>query len=132
MNNALRGARLLAIFALVPLVGCQSFYRPEGPSKVAQRAPIESGPSTQRRGPDGYPLLGAFPSSAATQLTDATVNAERSGLQGAQAGQGSAGANAAADYDRSLAEAKALRLKTHQDVDAAIVTSGPGGDTGTN
>lgn len=87
MINALRGASLLAICAVLPLVGCAPLMRPEGPSKVAQRAPIDSGPSTQRRGPDGYPLLGAFPSSAAPQLADAEVNAERSGLQGAQAGQ---------------------------------------------
>ena len=132
MINALRGARLLAIIALVPLVGCQPLFRPEGPSKMAQRAPIDSGPSTQRRGSDGYPLLGAFPSSAAAQLPDATVNAERSDLQGAQASQGTAGTNAAAEYDRSLAQARALRLKTHQDVDAAITAGGLDGDTGTN
>ncbi|BDA85038.1 hypothetical protein Sa4125_25800 [Aureimonas sp. SA4125] len=132
MNNVLRGARLLAIVALVPLGGCETFFRPEGPSKVAQRAPIDSGPSTQRRGPDGYPLLGAFPSSAAAQLPDATVNAERGGLQGAKVGQGTEGATAAADYERSLAEARALRLKTVQDVDAAIAEVGPDGSTGTN
>ncbi|GGD18579.1 hypothetical protein [Aureimonas glaciei] len=132
MINALRGASLLAIFVVLPLVGCAPLMRPEGPSKVAQRAPIDSGPSTQRRGPDGYPLLGAFPSSAAPQLADAEVNAERSGLQGAQAGQGTEGATADADYARQLAEANALRLKTRQDVDAAVATGGPDGDTGTN
>ena len=132
MINASRGARLLAIFALVPLVGCAPLIRPEGPSKVAQRAPIETGASTQRRGPDGYPLLGAFPSSAAAQLPDATVTEERADLQGAAGSQGTAGATAAADYARSLAEARALRLKTRNDVDAAIATGGPDGDTGTN
>jgi hypothetical protein len=132
MINALRGASLLAIFVVLPLVGCAPFMRPEGPSKMAQRAPIDSGPSTQRLGPDGYPLLGAFPNSAAPQLADGEVTTERSGLQGAQAGQGTAGATADADYARQLAEARALRLKTRQNVDAAIAAGGLDGNTGTN
>lgn len=116
-----RDMRLVAVLALAPLLAaCNSLIPEEGPSKLAMRPRIDSGPSNQRLGPDGYPLLGAFPNSAAPQLTEPTVVAERGSLKATAAVQNAGASTAAADYRRKLAEAAAARAQAHRQVDAAV------------
>jgi hypothetical protein len=125
-----RDLRLVAVLALVSvLAGCGTLVPAEGPSKLAQRPKIDSGPSAQRLGPDGYPLLGAFPKSAATQLPEPTVVAERNSLKATATVQNTGAGTAGADYQRSLAEAAALRAETRRKVDAAVAN---GAGTGTD
>lgn len=116
-----RDLRLVAVLALIPLLAaCNSLIPEEGPSKLAMRPRIDSGPSNQRLGPDGYPLLGAFPNSAARQLSERTVVAERGSLKATAAVQNAGASTAAADYKRKLAEAAAARAQAHRQVDAAV------------
>ena len=116
-----RDMRLVAVLALAAaLTGCGVLVPAEGPSKLAQRPKIDSGPSAQRLGPDGYPLLGAFPKSAAAQLPEATVVAERGAMKATAAANNTGASTASADYQRSLAEAAALRAETRRNVDSAV------------
>ena len=141
MASNTRGRRFLALCAVTPLLAgaasCGAIIPPEGPSLLAERRAIANGPSGQRRGPDGYTQLGAFPNSAATQLADGTVGAARNDLATVGAAQNAvspAGA-AAADYQRSVAEAEAARLQQGKDVEAALAVdkgaeaAGPAGPT---
>lgn len=124
MTHIPRGTRLvgglaLAVLATQILSGC-NFIPPEGPSQLDMRPKIESGPSAQRLGPDGYPLLGAFPRSAAAQLPDDRVVAERGQLKsiaGAQAATVTPGNPA---YAASVTEALTVQDATRRDVDAAV------------
>ena len=124
-----RDMRLVAVLALAAaLTGCGVLVPAEGPSKLAQRPKIDSGPSAQRLGPDGYPLLGAFPKSATTQLGEPEVVAERQALKATATVQNTGVGSASADYRRSLAEAAAVRAQAHRQVNAAVAqgTSQPG------
>lgn len=122
-----RSMRLVTLAALVPLAAaCGTLVPAEGPSKYAQRPKIDSGPSSQRLGPDGYPLLGAYPKAATVQLTEPVVVAERNTLK-ATAGVQNTGVSSAAEYRRSLAEAAAVRAQTRRQVDAAVSGSGGAG-----
>lgn len=120
--------RLVAVLAVAPLAGGCNLIPPEGPSKLAQRPPIASGPSAQRLGPDGYPQLGAFPRSATTQLDDATVTAERGSLKAAASSQNVAAGSAAAQYQRSVADAKLVQAQTRRDVEAAVAVQRGGNE----
>lgn len=122
MKDLTRGMRPATILVIAALAGGCTLIPPEGPSILAQRPKIDSGPSAQRLGPDGYPLLGAFPNSAAAQLPDAAVGARRGDLQSAAATQNASGTSAAAMYRQSIAEAEAVRAQTRRDVDAAVST----------
>lgn len=141
MASNIRGRRFLALCAVTPflagMASCGAIIPPEGPSLLAERPVIASGPSGQRRGPDGYTQLGAFPNSAAAQLADGTVVAARNDLAATGAAQNAlvpAGA-AAADYRRSVAEAEAVRRQQGKDVEAALSVdkaaepAGPAGPT---
>lgn len=122
-----RDLRLVAVLALIPLMaGCGSLVPAEGPSKLAQRPRIDSGPSAQRQDADGYPVLGAFPKSASAQLTEPEVIAERGALKATGTRQNVGVGTAASDYRRSLAEAAAVRAQARRQVDAAVA-KGAGG-----
>ncbi|MBC8128883.1 MAG: hypothetical protein H7Y08_01025 [Rhizobiaceae bacterium] len=108
------------VLCVAPLATACGLIPPEGPSQLDMRPRIDSGPSAQRLGPDGYPLLGAFPSSAAAQLPDAEVVAERGQLQSAAGTQAATLRSGNAEYVRSVADSKAAQTATRQEVDAAV------------
>lgn len=118
--------RRFAVLAAVlqVLASCGSLVPAEGPSLLAQRPAIDSGPSAQRRGADGYTQLGAFPLSAAPQLPDATIGTERAQLRSAGATQNGLLPDAAAEYQRSIAEGKAIKLRQQKEVAAALAPDG--------
>ena len=118
--------RFIAIVAaMLPAAGCQSLFGEEpntsvGAQRLAATAPVAS---SQRLGEDGYPLLGAFPGKAATQLTDAEVSSDRSRFNGlaTQRSAGSAPAGAdTAGYDAAVARAAALRASQAEAVQAQM------------
>lgn len=111
----------MVFLAFLPaMASCGSIFPPEGPSLLAQKPIIDSGPSGQRRGPDGYVQLGAFPNVAASQLPDSTVVAERTDLKTVGTAQNGLETTAAADYQRSLAEAKAAKLQQRKEIEASL------------
>lgn len=126
MGRALRGAAVLVVLPIV--AGC-GLIPPEGPSQIDMRPRIDSGPSAQRLGPDGYPLLGAFPKSAAAQLPEAKVVAERGQLQSVAGAQAATVQSGSAEYQRSVADSRAAQATTRRDVDVAVAqargTDGP-------
>ncbi|MFD2238510.1 hypothetical protein [Aureimonas populi] len=71
-NMALKA---LAALSLGVLGGCQGFTpRDDDPGIPLVVAPqVERGPSSQRLGPDGYPLIGAYPRAATSQATAEAV-----------------------------------------------------------
>ena len=89
----------------VALAGCQGVQRflPRDETPVfppAFAVDVPRGPSTQRLDEDGYPLLGAFPSTAAAQATPEAVSQT-------QARYANVGTRAAADpsgYGRSVSD----------------------------
>ncbi|WP_156382209.1 MULTISPECIES: hypothetical protein [unclassified Aureimonas] len=120
MTNS-RGGSLCALAGLAfGLAGCQSILPGDGPSRLALRqAPVVAS-SGQKLGPDGYPLLGAFPNSAAPQIDDASVQAARGGLETAATSQNATAASANASYQAKLAEMQAIKTQQSKDVAAAL------------
>lgn len=77
MTAPLRSLTVLAALSVPVLGGCQGLFPDEpgdsiGASRLAMAGSVAS---TQRQDEDGYPLIGAYPSAAAAQLTDAEVQA---------------------------------------------------------
>ncbi|MBO0662810.1 hypothetical protein LQ948_08415 [Jiella sp. MQZ9-1] len=102
-------ARALALATLAVVVaGCQSADERTGAMQAAsfQRVPPD-GRSGQRLGPDGYPLLGAYPNAAAPQLSDATVKAGLSRAEAIAARR--KGATSSRSYQAEIARLKRLR-----------------------
>ena len=113
--------RILALAAvLAPLGGCQAFFGDDqdnsiGSQRLAATAPVAS---KQRLDDDGYPLLGAFPGTAAPQLTDAEVSRDSGRFNGVASER--AATPAANDYAARLARADAVRRRQLADVNAAL------------
>ncbi|MCW4114459.1 hypothetical protein NPA31_005710 [Aurantimonas sp. MSK8Z-1] len=126
MPSTARRLRLAAVLATAPLAACTSMFPDEDPTAGLERARmVENGPSAQRLGSDGYPLLGAFPNTAAPQLDNTTVANERRQLEAeAQVSAAMTGGNAAA-YQQSVSQMQALGDKTRADVAAAVATTAP-------
>ncbi|MDY8110064.1 hypothetical protein U0C82_13030 [Fulvimarina sp. 2208YS6-2-32] len=71
------GFRLLGILAgSFALTACQSLFPDEDNTSIGalRLSQAEAVQSRQRLDEDGYPLLGAYPGTAAPQLTDAAVD----------------------------------------------------------
>jgi hypothetical protein len=113
------GSLLVAgvLAATTSLAGC-NLIPPEGPNLIEQRPNRDYGPSSQRRDPNGFPLLGAFPGAAAPQLDSASVAQDRANLVATGNAQNNAVRSAAAEYQQSVAEARAIRAQHDQDVRA--------------
>lgn len=113
--------RVLALVAaMAPVAGCQAMFGDDqdnsiGAQRLAASAPVAS---RQRLGDDGYPLLGAFPGTAAPQLTDAEV-ANDSARFNSLAAQRSAAPNATG-YEAKIARAEALRKRQEAQVKAEM------------
>ncbi|MEF2546650.1 hypothetical protein VQ045_05705 [Aurantimonas sp. E1-2-R+4] len=118
--SVLRPLAVLAV--LLPAAACQSIFPDEeDPSLAALRAQAAAPvASSQRFDSDGYPLLGAYPDTAAPQLTDAQVRAQQSRLN-AQASQ-RASAATSSSYPSEIARLEGVRRKQAADVDAALAT----------
>lgn len=118
--------RFLALAAsLAPMAGCQSFLnKDDAPDPQLARAnALPPVASTQRLDKDGYPLLGAYPSSAAPQLSDAEVTGQERSLSTRVVP--AAGAANTAAYDAKVAQARAVRARQAAEVDKALAgTSG--------
>ncbi|ORE98288.1 hypothetical protein [Aurantimonas sp. 22II-16-19i] len=101
------------------LAGCQSAYDdPAMPQAVSYQRVAPDGRSGQRLGPDGYPLLGAFPNVAAPQVDDATVSAqERRTAAVATRGRG---AGSARGYEADIARMQRVRRQQAEEVEAAL------------
>ncbi|HEX2018215.1 MAG TPA: hypothetical protein VGO17_04680 [Aurantimonas sp.] len=75
--------RTLAICcAVMPAAGCQSIFGDDEDTSIGalRLAAAPDVASTQRTDENGYPLLGASPSAAAPQLTDAEAQANQARL----------------------------------------------------
>ncbi len=112
--------RVLALVAVIaPVAGCQAMFGDDqtsiGEQRLATSAPVAS---KQRLGDDGYPLLGAFPGTAAPQLTDAEVTSDSSRFNGLAAQRSAS--SGATDYDAKIARAEALRTQQAAEVEAAM------------
>ncbi|WP_206454415.1 hypothetical protein [Aurantimonas marina] len=113
--------RPLAVIAvLLPAAACQSIFPDEeDPSLAALRsAAAASVASSQQVDKDGFPLLGAYPGTAAQQLTDAEVRAQQARLN-AQASQRTSAATSSS-YSSEIARLEGVRQKQAVDVDAAL------------
>ena len=111
--------RVLALVAAIaPFAGCQAMFGDDqtsiGEQRLAVSAPVAS---KQRLGDDGYPLLGAFPGTAAPQLTDAEVSSDSSRFNGLAAER--TATPSTADYDAKIARADAVRARQAAEVEAA-------------
>ena len=111
---------LAVLVVLLPAAACQSIFPDEeDPSLAALRsaaaAPVAS---SQQFDKDGFPLFGAYPATAAPQLTDAEVRAQQARLN-AQASQ-RASAATSSSYPSEIARLEGVRQKQAADVDAAL------------
>lgn len=112
--------RTLAVCcAVVPVAGCQSIFGEEEDTSIGamRLAAAPDVPTTQRRDEGGFPLLGAFPSAAAPQLTDAEAQAGQARL-GALAQERAA--TPPASGPAQVARLQALRQQQAAEVDAAL------------
>ncbi|WP_156417920.1 hypothetical protein [Aureimonas sp. AU4] len=115
--------RLAAVLAMVAasgaaLAGCQSFVpqaflpqddTPVIPARLAAAPPVTS--SGQQRDKNGFPLIGAYPKAATTQVSDETVAQTRERY--ARTGRRGAGSTAP-QYRRTVAEMQALAASQAQ------------------
>ena len=126
MVLSVRAFAVRCAFLLLPLGGCQSMFPGEEDPAIAlmRSAAADSGPSAQRLDAGGFPMLGAFPDSAAPQLPDAAVASERQRLQAAAAAQN--GAAAASDYQASIEALESLKQRQRAEAEAALTD--PGGE----
>ncbi|MCB8837853.1 hypothetical protein [Aurantimonas sp. VKM B-3413] len=116
--------RSLAFVAvLLPVGACQSIFPDsEDPSlALLQAAPTPPGGSGQRLDENGYPLLGATPRAATTQLRDDEVKAEQARLSAAAAnlGQSTAGMNSSS-YDAEIRRLQNVRKDQAAELDKAL------------
>lgn len=122
-----RACRLASFAVLLALAGCQSMFPGEEDPALAlmRSAAAESGPSAQRLDAGGFPMLGAFPDAAASQLPDATVASERQRLQSAAAEQNAAAT--ASTYQTSIQEMESIKQRQQAEAAAALAepASGP-------
>ncbi|WP_185982742.1 hypothetical protein [Aureimonas mangrovi] len=98
----------MAIAGLLTLNGCAAYMpRDETPTPPPgfTGPPAPSGPSSQRLGRDGYPLIGAYPTTAGPQADQATVAATQARFANVAARAGPAGT---ARYDQSVSELSTL------------------------
>jgi hypothetical protein len=112
-----------AMAAAAGLAGCQSILPGDGPSRLALRQVPVVASSGQRLGPDGYPLLGAFPNSATTQIDNASVQAAKSDLKGAAASRQANAASTDAVYRGKLAEMESIKAAQRKAVAEATAPS---------
>ncbi|MBO0902570.1 hypothetical protein [Jiella sonneratiae] len=110
---------LTALAMTAALAGCQAAYEEAmTPQTVAYHPVAPDGRSGQRLGPDGYPMLGAYPDAAAPQVDDATVAAQRRRAAALAGKRG--GAASTRGYDAEIARLKRLKRRQAEEVDAAL------------
>ncbi|WP_102959176.1 hypothetical protein [Mangrovicella endophytica] len=112
-----------AAAATILLSACQSddaaLYA--DPAVASMRSAVPANlPSTQQLDDEGYPLVGAYPTSAATQLKDAEVVNERRGLQAAASVQNAAAVSTSAAYGQSIRDLSAIQKKQRAEAEAAL------------
>ena len=110
---------LVLCCAVVPAAGCQSIFGDDEDTSIGalRLAAAPDVPTTQRRDEGGFPLLGAFPSAAAPQLTDAEAQAGQARL-GAMAQERAA--TPPPSGPAQVARLQALRQRQAAEVDAAL------------
>ncbi len=115
-----RAIRALSVAALAAFVsGCQSADdAPMSAQGVAYQPAPPDGRSGQRLGPDGYPLLGAYPNAAAAQVDDATVAAQE--RRGAELASRRGGRASTRSYEAEIARMKRVKRQQSEDVEAAL------------
>ena len=132
---AIRTVRLAASLAVLvtPLSACQQFLpRDDTPTILDPLASApNSGPSSQRRDANGYPLIGAYPTAAMAQASNEDVQRTRERFA-TIAARRVGGADTGA-YQRNVSELQTLadqqqaeaeaRLRTSADVGAADAAS---------
>ncbi|RFC65470.1 hypothetical protein DYI37_06550 [Fulvimarina endophytica] len=93
LSIASRIAGLLV--ASLGLAGCQGLFPGEEDSSIGAARLSQAGrvASTQRLGEDGYPLLGAYPSAAAPQLSNEAVSQTKATFTGIAQSRAAAGAS---------------------------------------
>jgi len=121
---ALKLIRSRAVAAgVLPAGACQSIFSDADDATVAilQAAPPPVGGSAQRRDEDGYPLLGAYPRSAAPQLKDETVKAEQARLNAVADERKSATSKSTAqEYASDIQPLRSVRQEQAATVDKAL------------
>lgn len=123
---------LAAVVAAGLLAGCQSYQDAAmAPEAVSYRPVPPEGRSGQRLGPDGYPLLGAYPNAAAPQVDDATVAAQQ--RRAASLAYRRRGAASSRGYEAEVARMQRLKRQQAKDVDEALASrpTGSGVSVGT-
>ncbi|WAP69235.1 hypothetical protein [Jiella pelagia] len=99
--------------------GCQSAYdAPMSVQNVAYQPVAPDGRSGQRLGPDGYPLLGAYPNVAAPQVDDAAVAAQEQ--RAAALANRRRGGVSNRSYEAAIARMNRLKRQQAEDVEAAL------------
>ncbi|MEF2071018.1 hypothetical protein [Consotaella aegiceratis] len=107
-----RWIRIAAVLGCLPAAACQSGVSGDAdPMLATQPAPVVA--STQRLGPDGYPLLGAMPTAATRQMSNAEVVHQRSALQTSARATTAAGARSGTPYGQSIAQLTAARRQAN-------------------
>lgn len=119
MNTRSSAAALCTAFLAALLAGCQGFQgympRDETPDIPAVIAPeVPRGPSSQRVGRDGYPLIGAYPRAATTQASPEAVSETQAryanvAARGARRGDY---AGTVSDLGRTAVQAQARTART--------------------
>lgn len=101
------------------LAGCQSATDdPAMMQPVSYQRVAPDGQSGQRLGPDGYPMLGAFPNVAAPQVDDATVSAQEQ--RTAALATRSRGRSSARGYEADIARMQRVKREQAEEVEAAL------------
>lgn len=117
-SHTVRMAAVLVALG-VPLSGCQAFVpRDDAPRILPPLAAApDSGPSAQRRDANGYPIIGAMPKAATTQVSDADVEATRQRF--ANVGARASGSSNAA-YLQRVQEMKGVAAAQQREAAAAL------------
>lgn len=117
-SHTVRMAMMLVSLG-VPLSGCQAFLPRDDAPRIlpALAAAPDSGPSAQRRDADGYPIIGAYPRAATTQVSDADVEATQRRFSNVAA-RSSGSTNAA--YLRRVQEMQGVAATQQREAAAAL------------